>query len=140
MLRFVRLLPFATAACACAAAAGTLDVHVSGIEQPRGEILIALCAASEYLVRDCTHGSLAAADANAIVVPVRDVPEGRYALLVLQDLDGDRRVKRNFIGMPLEPVAFGNDASVRFGPPTFEAAAVEVTAGHSTANVRLRYR
>jgi uncharacterized protein (DUF2141 family) len=140
MLRFRPLLPLVPAALASTALAGTLDVHVSGIEQPRGEILIALCAASEYLVRDCTHGALAAADADAVVVPVRDVPPGRYALLVLQDLDGDRRVKRNFIGVPQEPVAFGNDASVRFGPPKFEAAAVEVTAGHSTANVRMRYR
>jgi uncharacterized protein (DUF2141 family) len=128
------------AVCASPLAAGTLDVRVSGIEQPRGEILVALCTADEYLVRDCTHGGAAPADGGAVTIAVRDIPPGRYAVLVLQDLDGDRRLKRNLLGMPQEPVGFGNDASMRFGPPKFDAAAVDVAEGTSSTRVQLRYR
>ncbi len=139
-LRSCPLATLALAVCAGPLAAATLDVRVSGIEQRRGEVLVALCTAAEYLVRDCTHGGAAPADADAVTVAVRDLPPGRYAVLVLQDLDGDRRLKRNLLGMPQEPVGFGNDAAMRFGPPKFDAAAVDVAEGNSSTRVQLHYR
>jgi uncharacterized protein (DUF2141 family) len=133
--------------CFTFAAAGLVQAHaaeflvtVAGIERLQGRILVALCAAEHYARQQCAYGGSVAADATDVVVPLRDVPAGRYAVLVLQDLDGDGRLKRSLIGMPLEPFGFGNDAPVRLGPPAFEKAAVDISAGGGVTAVRLRYR
>ena len=56
----------------------------------------------------------------------KDLPHGRYAVVAFVDLDGDGELDRGAFGLPLEPIAYGNDAKPRFGPPPFEACAVEV--------------
>ena len=55
-----------------------------------------------------------------------ELPHGRYAVVAFVDLDGDGELDRGAFGLPLEPIAYGNDAKPRFGPPPFEACAVEV--------------
>ena len=138
VLALLSCLPGARAAPA--ADGGTVDVEVVGIERAAGQILVALCTAGEYLSDDCSHGGAAPAVGERGVVSIRDVPPGRYAVLVLQDLDGDQRLKRNLIGIPREPVGFGNDAPIRFGPPSFEAAAIDVGPAGARTRVTLRYR
>ena len=54
------------------------------------------------------------------------LPPGRYAVVVFVDLDGDEELDRGAFGVPTEPIAYGNDAKPRFGPPPFEACLVEV--------------
>ena len=54
------------------------------------------------------------------------IPTGRYAIIAFVDLDGDGELDRGAFGVPIEPIAYGNDAKPRFGPPAFEACLVEV--------------
>lgn len=54
------------------------------------------------------------------------VPHGRYAIVAFVDLDGDGELDRGAFGLPIEPIAYGNDAKPRLGPPPFDACAVEV--------------
>jgi len=59
-------------------------------------------------------------------VLVEDVPRGRWAVVAYADLDGDGKLARTVLGVPREPIGYGNDAVPRFGPPAFEACVVEV--------------
>ena len=63
---------------------------------------------------------------------------GRYAIAAFQDLNGDGRLGTNPVGVPTEPFGFSNDARVRFGPPSFEAAAVTIGASPQTQRIVLR--
>ena len=54
-------------------------------------------------------------------------------------LFGTVGVDTNLVGMPTEGYGFSNDAAGSFGPPAFEAAAVEVTEGKAAATVSVRY-
>lgn len=67
-----------------------------------------------------------------------DVPPGRYAVVAFVDLDGDGELDRGAFGVPTEPIAYGNDARPRFGPPSFEACVVEVGPGPSTVRLVLQ--
>ena len=67
------------------------------------------------------------------------MPPGRYALQAHPDRNGDGLVGRNMIGVPTEGVGFSRDPSMLFGPPSFEAAAVEVTPAPARVKVELRF-
>lgn len=63
---------------------------------------------------------------------------GRYALAAFHDLDADGELDRTAFGVPDEPYGFSNDARGRFGPPSFEAAAVELRPGAAELTITLR--
>ena len=126
-----------------AAAAGqpeaVLEVAVSGIERAEGAILVAACGRAEFLSHDCKYGGQAPAQLGLVVVKIGGVPDGVYAILVLHDLDGDGVLKRTAFGLPAEPVGFGNNAPIKWGPPSFDDSAVTVSGRTATA-VTLRNR
>lgn len=140
MTRTLRLLPAAAFALFAATAAHSADlvIDVDGIEQSKGEILVALYGQGDTWLRKPRAGQRVVATAGRTQVVFRDLPEGEYAAAVFQDLDGDGRLARNSHGMPLEPWGFTNDAAAPYGPPDYSAARIAVTAAGTNAVVRLR--
>ncbi len=67
-----------------------------------------------------------------------EVPEGTYAVSVLQDLNGNGAMDYNAIRMPKEPWGVSNDAPARFGPPKWDRMRFEVTAEGRTVELSLR--
>jgi uncharacterized protein (DUF2141 family) len=65
------------------------------------------------------------------------LPEGAYAIVAFLDLDGDGELDRGAFGIPTEPVAYGNDAKPRFGPPSFDACVVEAGSGSREVTLTL---
>ena len=64
------------------------------------------------------------------------LPPGSYALSVLQDLNGNRKLDTNFIGIPTEPSGSSNDAPARFSAPKFKDALF--TVGEAPLDLRIR--
>ena len=64
------------------------------------------------------------------------LPPGSYALSVLQDLNGNRKLDTNFIGIPTEPSGSSNDAPARFSAPKFKDALF--TVGDAPIELRIR--
>jgi uncharacterized protein (DUF2141 family) len=54
------------------------------------------------------------------------LPPGRYALSLFQDLNGNRRLDTNFLGIPKEASGSSNNPPARWGPPKFAEALVTV--------------
>ena len=121
------------------AAAATLIVEVRGDPRWDGLVRGALCMdRAEWLGEGpYAHGAEAAFLEGVAVLRFEAVPPGRWPLKVHLDLDRDGRLARGRFGMPAEPIAFGNDAAPRFGPPPMEAASIEIAAGENLATVRL---
>lgn len=59
------------------------------------------------------------------------VPPGRYAVKSFADENGNAKLDTNLFGLPVERYGFSNNARGRMGPPSFEAAAVEVVEDRS---------
>ena len=117
-----------------------LEVEVDGV-QPDAPVSVALYPES-------ASGDFPSADGKALVQRVTPkagkaiaafdgLAAGRYALSVYQDLDGDGRLKSNFLGIPREPVAVSNNAPARFGPPRFADAAFAVSRPVERRQLRL---
>lgn len=53
---------------------------------------------------------------------IDDLPPGEYALLVYYDENDNKRIDKNFIGIPIEPIGFSNRYAPK-APPSFSRAA-----------------
>ena len=61
---------------------------------------------------------------------IHNIPPGEYALLVFFDENNNGRLDKNFIGIPNEPLGFGNQYQPK-GPPSFQRAAFTLKKGES---------
>jgi uncharacterized protein (DUF2141 family) len=71
------------------------------------------------------------------VVTIEGVPPGTWAVLAYQDENANGELDRNLIGIPSENYGFSRDARGRFGPPSFDDAAMPIRAEAAAATVRL---
>jgi uncharacterized protein (DUF2141 family) len=122
--------------------AGTvpLAVHVTGIDSPRGSLMLALFDSPDAFdagADPVRRASLPVAEGSVTWV-VKDLPEGDYALKAYHDRDDSGALERNGFGAPKEPYGFSNDARGRFGPPSWEKARFRVTAPETTIRLRLK--
>jgi uncharacterized protein (DUF2141 family) len=133
------LLGAALACLSLSAAAATVEVHVTGVDAGKGSVKVAVCDQARFL-KQCLYSGSAPARAGDNTIAVRDVPPGSWAVLAYQDANGNGELDRNFIGIPSENYGFSRDARGKFGPPSFEDAAITVREdgnGATVANVKL---
>ena len=119
--------------------AATLDVTVTGVRNDAGTVMVAVCTAADFLSDHCSAVGSAAAKRGSVAVRVQDIAPGTYAVQVFHDENGNRKIDRNFLGIPTEGMAFSNDARFHFGPPRFEDAAVKIGEGGGRVTVTMRY-
>lgn len=58
---------------------------------------------------------------------IDDLPSGEYALIVYNDQNENKRIDKNFIGIPIEPIGFSNRYAPK-APPSFSRAAFVIKA------------
>jgi uncharacterized protein (DUF2141 family) len=112
-----------------AASAAEVLVEITQVGEAKGNILAAAYDKADHWLKRTPHLASAPAKAGSVTLTFPNLPEGDYAFSVVHDLNGNNRLDMNAVGMPIEPFAFSNDAVGHFGPPTFDAAKVRVTAG-----------
>lgn len=138
----MKRLSLALLACAAfsasAAHAAELNVDVKGLNSDKGEVFLALYNTAETWMKKPFKVERKAAAKGSTVVTFANLPEGDYALSVYHDEDGDRKMARNAVGMPLEPWGFSKDAMGMFGPPAFDDAKVTLPATGATIVINLK--
>jgi uncharacterized protein (DUF2141 family) len=113
----------------------TLEQVASGF----GNILVAVCTPDTFLRRGCPYTGRAPANSGEAQLVVRGIEPGVYAVQAFHDENDNLDLDRNFFGLPQEGMGFSNDAPMRFGPPSFDDAAIEIGAGGAATRLRLRY-
>jgi uncharacterized protein (DUF2141 family) len=113
----------------------TLFVEASRIQPGVGNVFVSLCVGGleeQY----CRIGQTSPARSSTMGFTFPDVPAGTYAIAVFQDLNGDGRLDRTPLGLPLEPYGFSKDAG-RLRRPSFSAASIEIGEQDLRVGVRL---
>ena len=78
--------------------------------------------------------------AGVVTLTFPNVKPGTYAIALLHDENANGKADRAAMMIPKEGFGFSRDAPVRFGPPSFRAAAFDVSPGASQRVViRMRY-
>ena len=115
----------------------TLTVTYTGITTPSGKIMIALFDATGWETGKPTRVAMIDAGGKDLSAAFTGLAPGRYAIKSFHDIDGDSKMSTNPFGMPTEPFAFSNNAHGAKGPPTWEAAAFEITASGATQTITI---
>lgn len=79
-----------------------------------------------------------AAKANTVSLTFKSVTPGTYAVSAYQDINGNQKVDKNFVGMPVEPYGFSKNARGMFGPPTFDDAHLDIGSNNLSINIKLK--
>ena len=118
----------------------TLTVTVLGLQSEEGEVALALFGTAE----DFKNRTRAVAtdrippEKDGVVWRIEGLRPGRYALAVYHDLNGNGKLDRTTLGPPDEPYGFSNNARGTFGPPKFDAAAIELGPADRAIEIQLR--
>lgn len=109
-----------------------LTVRVDNVQLGAGPVRVAMFERAHWLGNTVVDADETAASAASVQVQLTAARAGRYGLAVYQDINRDGRLNRNLVGIPSEPVAFSNNAVIRFGPPSFDASALDISANAQT--------
>jgi uncharacterized protein (DUF2141 family) len=139
MTRFNRLFMgclLLSALCAGGAIAATVEVRVTAVAGGKGTVKVAVCDRERFL-KQCIYTASVPAKDGENVIAVTGVPKGTWAVLAYQDENGNGELDRNLIGIPKENYGFSRDAAGRFGPPSFDEAAIQVGDELAVASIKL---
>ena len=107
-----------------------LRVTVDGIRGNQGKVMVALHMSKPDIVFPNPAGTIAAqwraAGTGEMEFVFSGLPPGRFAIAVFHDENNNDVLDVNLIGIPKEGYAFSRNARGFAGPPSFDAAAVEI--------------
>ena len=66
-----------------------------------------------------------------------EIPDGEYAIAFFIDANGNKKLDKNFLGIPKEQYGFSNNAMGTLSAPSFEQAKFKVT-GNTVQNIKLK--
>ena len=66
-----------------------------------------------------------------------EIPDGEYAIAFFIDTNGNKKLDKNFLGIPKEQFGFSNNAMGTLSAPSFEQAKFRV-AGNTVQNIKLK--
>ncbi|MEM7697906.1 MAG: DUF2141 domain-containing protein [Verrucomicrobiota bacterium] len=106
-----------------------ITVTIPNVPGAKGSLRVGLYDSAATFVKKPLPQSVAvAADrAGQFVVTLSGVTPGRYAIVVIHDLNNNGKLDKNLFGMPKEPLAFSNDPEIPRGVPAFDQCAFDVT-------------
>ena len=119
---------------------GTINVEISGIEDPKGLMSIGLYSDEKGFPDDGKEykGTDVEVTGQTVVYTFKDVPSGIYAIAIFHDTNSNGKLDKNFLGIPKEGYAFSNNVFGTFGPPDFKDVSFEL-AGSKMIKIEMRY-
>ncbi len=119
-----------------------LTIHVDGFRNLKGDLGITLFTSPDGWPENNDkayfhHGYPITGTATSVTL---QVPAGRYSVAVLHDENKNKKLDRNFLGIPKEGFGFANNPRVFLTPPRFNLAAVQVACPSTETTIHLIYK
>lgn len=102
----------------------TLDISITKFN--KGSILIALYESEESYMKESYKSADILVKNNKAKFIFHSIKKGVYAFSFFHDLNNNKKLDTNFLGIPKEPYGFSNNKKGRFGPPKFSEASLEI--------------
>ncbi|PCC98290.1 DUF2141 domain-containing protein [Halopseudomonas pelagia] len=125
----------------CSALSADLQIDISNAKQSNGLVYFALYDSAEsYEEREMREGAISTESDTPPSAVFTGLPPGDYAITVYQDVNANRKLDTNLIGIPNEPYGFSQNAMGAMGPPDFTAAAISLSADDETQVINIELR
>lgn len=129
---------------ACVAQPGAVqaEVELLGVRDAAGDLVITVYGdrAEDFLAKGAKLAKLKLAARAGSVTGCLVLPrDGVFALTAFHDEDGDGRLSRGMIGLPVEGYGFPHDPRLLLGPPAFAAVAIAFHRGLTPVPMTIKY-
>lgn len=125
-------------ATSASAPGSAIEVAVGNVQAAKGRVHVDICSQALFMGSDCLYSADAPAVRGTTLVTIPNVPAGRYAVQVFQDVNGNGKLDRGLFGVPKEPIGISRDAPIHFGPPKWADAAFDHGAAPQRITLALR--
>lgn len=105
-----------------------LVVTVSGLKNNTGSLTVELYNSEGKFLKTAFKTISSAIKSNTGNVTFIGIPKAEYTVMAYHDENNNKKLDKNFIGMPKEAVACSNNAKGFMGPPKYEDAKFTISA------------
>jgi uncharacterized protein (DUF2141 family) len=116
---------------------GELTLVVKNVVPSQGEVRIALFDSKKTYTKTPVHAAVVKVKNGAAEWSVNELKPGEFAIALYHDANGDGKMNKNIIGLPKEDYGFSNNASGKFGPPSWRKAKFTVSRGTTKHTINL---
>ncbi len=117
----------------------TIILKVTGLRSEKGQVKIAVFNSPEkWLGEQPIYSTTINVDGQSVTWKIKDVPYGDYGVAVLDDENGNGKMDKNVLGMPLEPYGFSNNVRITFGPPSWDKAKFTVKGSTTEVSIEVK--
>jgi uncharacterized protein (DUF2141 family) len=113
----------------------TLDIKITNIKKNAGKIVVEIYNSKNEWLKT-PFQKLVLPSNQDVQTASFNVPFGKYAITIYQDFNLNNETDMNFLGIPKEPVGFGNNHKP-FGEPKFESCLIEFKATSKPLEIKL---
>jgi len=119
-----------------------IQVEVSGISSKKGEILAALFSTEKGFPNDASKAfkTVKALPSNGkATLQFNQVPDGKYAIALFHDTNGDGKLNTNILGIPKEGYGVSNNVRNLFSAPGFEESSFRHGKSKTSLSITIQY-
>ena len=116
-----------------------LEVTVTNFKDRGGSLVVALFDSEKKFLKHAFATTTLQFEGDSATVVFQDLLPGDYALSAFHDVNDNKRLDTNVLGIPTEGFGFGNNAMGLFGPPTFKSAKIVVKQGTVKHFLKLKH-
>ena len=105
-----------------------LSIHISGISKIKGSLFIAIFRPTDDfpVFGKQFKGIVKEVEGKSQNYTFDDLPEGDYAVAIYKDLNRNKILDKNLLGIPTEIYGFSNNARRAFSAPSFQEAKIKL--------------
>ena len=99
-----------------------INVKITNIKSAKGELHIGFYKREQnFPVHEAEHlKKVIKPEIGTMEIVVDDLPNGEYAIAILQDINSNNHLDTNFLGMPNEPFGFSKNFKPVLSAPEFD--------------------
>lgn len=120
---------------------GEIELEIQNIQQAKGSIQIAIYRGEEKFLEDgqeiVTKAVLVEKE-GALTVSFDNLAFGEYSIAIYHDVNDNKKLDTNLVGIPNEPYGFSNDAKSKWGPPKYQAARFNLNQNRQEMVIQLK--
>lgn len=130
------ILSFVLTSITAIAQTTTVTIQVNNIQVGKGSIVLNIYDKEASFFKTA-YVSKTQTAVNSSLKFSLEIPNGRYAISIFQDIDNNGKLNQGWFDIPLEPVGFGNNFKPKFSAPTFHNCAVIISKSNNQFTISL---
>lgn len=118
---------------------GKLTIRLKGVKEGKGKLYISLFSKADGFPDDPAKALKTWVSPAESTIELGSFPPGNYALALLHDLDGNKKMSYSFFGMPTDGYASSPDGGLKWSKPVFEKAQFSIRNGENRLTLQVHY-